>query len=113
MQAKYEYVPDKDKFVAFLSTFLGGLELAQAKLFHVEYILIDELGTSWELHYKAAAPIPERIYEKITAELTKRFNIVSLELVCDSKGRSVTKGSTQTAASSKATGRKKEAECLI
>ena len=81
MQYEYQYTPEEEKFVTFLSTFLKDFDLAKAKLFHIKHIEIDSTGCCWRIHYYSRAAIPGSIINQIIDQLKKRFQLKEILLV--------------------------------
>ena len=76
MKAKYCIIPDTAKFFEFLA----GLSLTESDLLHTRLIrplkiLIDVEGAEWEIEYKAAAPVEERLTLAVAEKLAAAFSL--------------------------------------
>lgn len=74
MKAKYCIIPDTVKFFEFLA----GLSLTESDLLHTRLIrplkiLMDVEGAEWEIEYKAAAPVEERLTLAVAEKLAAAF----------------------------------------
>ena len=76
MKAKYCIIPDTAKFFEFLA----GLSLTESDLLHTRLIrplkiLMDVEGAEWEIEYKAAAPVEERLTLAVAEKLAAAFSL--------------------------------------
>ena len=76
MKAKYCIIPDTAKFFEFLA----GLSLTESDLLHTRLIrplkiLVDVEGAEWEIVYKAAAPVEERLTLAVAEKLAAAFSL--------------------------------------
>ena len=76
MKAKYCIIPDTAKFFEFLA----GLSLTESDLLHTRLIrplkiLVDVEGAEWEIEYKAAAPVEERLTLAVAEKLAAAFSL--------------------------------------
>ena len=76
MKAKYCIIPDTAKFFEFLA----GLSLTESDLLHTRLIrplkiLMDVEGAEWEIEYKAAAPVEERLTLAVAEKLATAFSL--------------------------------------
>lgn len=76
MKAKYCIIPDTAKFFEFLA----GLSLTESDLLHTRLIrplkiLVDVDGAEWEIEYKAAAPVEERLTLAVAEKLAAAFSL--------------------------------------
>ena len=69
MKAKYCIIPDTAKFFEFLA----GLSLTESDLLHTR--LIRPLKMEWEIEYKAAAPVEERLTLAVAEKLAAAFSL--------------------------------------
>lgn len=76
MKAKYCIIPDIAKFFEFLA----GLSLTESDLLHTRLIrplkiLMDVEHAEWEIEYKAAAPVEERLTLAVADKLAAAFSL--------------------------------------
>lgn len=76
MKAKYCIIPDTAKFFEFLA----GLSLTESDLLHTRLIrplkiLMDVEQAEWEIEYKAAAPVEERLTLAVADKLAAAFSL--------------------------------------
>ncbi len=76
MKAKYCIIPDTAKFFEFLA----GLSLTESDLLHTRLIrplkiLMDVERAEWEIEYKAAAPVEERLTLAVAEKLAAAFSL--------------------------------------
>ena len=76
MKAKYCIIPDTAKFFEFLA----GLSLTESDLLHTRLIrplkiLVEVEGAEWEIEYKAAAPVEERLTLAVAEKLAAAFSL--------------------------------------
>lgn len=87
MQAKYCIVPDRDKFLAFLSAqSLSTTELMQLQLMHISRICIDEASSMWEIHFECAAHIKSNVIQAAAVKLAVAFSLQKVDFICDGDG---------------------------
>lgn len=83
MKAEYCIIPDIAKFFSFLSDkFFTEEELLRVRLIRPVRILIDTKQSEWQLEYKAAAPVSEKLLTKVADILSATFSLKNIELIC-------------------------------
>ena len=84
MQAKYCIMPDKNKFLAFLSAqSFTEVELMQLKMMNISRICIDESASLWEVHFECAARLTAGLLEAAAGKLAAAFSLEKVDLICD------------------------------
>ncbi len=87
MQGKYCIIPDREKFLTFLSgQSLTKTELMQLQLIHISQICIDDASNIWEIHFECAVHVMPKVMQAAAEKLAAAFSLAKVDFICDGDG---------------------------